>query len=99
MKFWTVLYRSLYFMLCGIVICWIALLFGFLPNEPLEPNQATGNIVPWNNHGAIHYITELENFLLHWMVPIAFLIMIGMYQMKLRIKGEIPRQDDDGSRL
>lgn len=26
-------------------------------NSPLAPNQVTGQVIEWNNHGVFHYIT------------------------------------------
>lgn len=59
----------------GCFITWCYLL-GSFHLEPKVPNLATHNIVPINLHGSIHYITPLQDFLLHWLVPMGFSLQL-----------------------
>jgi hypothetical protein len=35
---------------------------------PLTPVAGNGQVIPFNNHGTLHYITAFQNFCLHWQI-------------------------------
>lgn len=55
-------------------------------NSPTKPNQATGQIVEWNNHGVFRYITANQQALhaeLLWVLGCTFVIScIGILLVK-----------------
>jgi hypothetical protein len=38
---------------------------GFM-SAPITPVAASGQIIPWSNHGTFHYITVHQSALLNW---------------------------------
>ena len=59
-------------MVAGVGIWWI--LLGTICQEPSAPVAATGNVVQYNCHGSVVFITQFQNLLLHWLIPTLFVV-------------------------
>jgi hypothetical protein len=75
--------------LIGIVLL---MFFGWLyvgqtiMSSPVQPNLATGQMIPYNNHGTIVYITSLQRYLNVGM-PVAYILLSALvYRMTKRSK-------------
>ena len=70
------------FLLGFIIACPLAFVFtwfGLLTNicsNPQHVNTATQNTVAYNCHGATVFITPLEQDLLHWLIPVGFVVVV-----------------------
>jgi hypothetical protein len=49
--------------------------------SPTVPDASTGHVIPFNNHGAIHYVTSLVHYLVYLYVP--GVLVIGAILKKL----------------
>ena len=47
---------------------WWFVLLWLCVNAPLAPIAANGQVIPFNNHGTLHYVTTFQDFCLHWQV-------------------------------
>jgi hypothetical protein len=56
----------------GVGVWWI--LLGTICQAPSTPVAATGNLIQYNCHGSIVYITRFQTRLLHWLIPALFVI-------------------------
>lgn len=56
----------------GVGAWWI--LLGTLCQAPSAPVAATGNVIHYNCHGSVVFITRVQNRLLHWLIPTLFLV-------------------------
>jgi hypothetical protein len=88
---WGVLkWRLLYWLLgaCAFAMlgAWIYIT-GTVCQSPLVPNPATGNIVRYNCHGSIVYLTALQDGLLKWLVPAFVAVGFLGRAASRRIKG------------
>jgi hypothetical protein len=59
-------------MFLGMGVWWI--LFGTICQAPSAPVAATGNVFQHNCHGSVVYITQIQNLLLHWLIPALFVV-------------------------
>ena len=60
-------------MACLFVGAWWILL-GTLCQAPSAPVAATGNVIQYNCHGSVVFITPFQNRLLHWLIPALFVV-------------------------
>lgn len=55
--------RAITFLASIVAVIWfglfIYLVIGFL-RSPLQPNVESKDVVPWSNHGEIHYVRQLD---------------------------------------
>lgn len=55
-------------------------------HSPLAPIRATGNVVPWNDHGAYHYVRQLDLILYSvssdGIGVAAFMVIVGLFLFK-----------------
>jgi hypothetical protein len=56
----------------GLAVWWI--LLGTICQAPPIPVAATGNLIQYNCHGSVVYITQVQSQLLHWLIPALFVI-------------------------
>ena len=56
----------------GMGVWWI--LLGTICQSPSAPVAVTGNVIPYNCHGSLVFITLLQNRLLHWLIPALFVV-------------------------
>ena len=56
----------------GLAVWWV--LLGTICQAPSSPVAATGNLIQYNCHGSVVYITQLQSRLLHWLIPALFVI-------------------------
>ena len=86
--FWKTVYRAIYLSVCLGTIVWVVLMVTIV-EAPLQPNIETGTVFPFNNHGGIHYVTWLQDFLVKYLMPVNFLLMIIASEIKWRVKKEV----------
>jgi len=72
----------------ALVACWWMLLSA-IASGPVSPVPSDGHIVPYNNHGTIQYMTEVQHGLL-WELPVALvaILAIGMWLRRKRGRNE-----------
>ena len=74
------LVRKWKFALCLLTVCAAAgvgvwwILLGTICRAPSAPDAATGNVVQYNCHGSLVYITQFQSRLLHWLIPALFIV-------------------------
>jgi Na+(H+)/acetate symporter ActP len=73
----------------AIMITWLGLMYS-LVTAPLSPNPSTQNIIPFNNHGTIHFITPLQDKGSDVLVPIGIIVAIFGNIMRNKIKDSSP---------
>lgn len=53
-----------------------------LTQAPLHPDRASGHLIPWSNHGVIHYVTQrandLEDILFSGGIWIILVMFVGL---------------------
>ena len=55
--------KLLTFLAAIAAIIWACLFIynlSVLTQAPFKPEPSQGNVVPWSNHGVIHYVTEFD---------------------------------------
>jgi len=57
---------------------------GTVCGEPAQLEIATHHIIPYNCHGRTVFITPFENAVLHWLIPIFFMLMIALKYLRDR---------------
>ncbi|HEX2590415.1 MAG TPA: hypothetical protein VHL34_02920 [Rhizomicrobium sp.] len=76
-------------LLAGVLV--IAVLVGLFvgvpaANGPAHPDKASGHVIPWSNHGAMHYMTVRQYDILVWdyyvIVWVAFAMGLGIILSK-----------------
>ena len=54
-----------------------------LTQAPLHPDRASGHLIPWSNHGVIHYVTQranaLQDVLFSGAVWIILVMFVGLF--------------------
>jgi hypothetical protein len=60
------------FMFTGMGVWWI--LLGTICQGPSVPVAATGRTVQYNCHGSVVFITPFQDRLLHWLIPVMFVV-------------------------
>lgn len=70
--------------LVAVVACWW-LLMSAIGSCPDSPDPTSGHVVPYNNHGTIQYMTEVQHNLL-WELPVTFVVVfaIGVWVKRQR---------------
>jgi hypothetical protein len=58
--------------IAGVGVWWI--LLATICRAPSVAVAATGNLIQYNCHGSVVYITKFQNGLLHWLIPALFVI-------------------------
>ncbi|MEO7206538.1 MAG: hypothetical protein ABI145_07080 [Steroidobacteraceae bacterium] len=58
--------------LAGMSVWWI--LLGTICRAPSTPIAATGNVIQYNCHGSVVFITQFQSRLLHWLIPALFIV-------------------------
>ena len=79
-RFWKILYQFLFVAFIAGIIGWV-ILWERRSNGPLQPNPEAGQIIQYDNHGTIHYITRTEESLSFWLMlvnPMLGLVMAGI---------------------
>jgi hypothetical protein len=73
-KFWDTLSRVFGF--CALTV-WLGhfyFWFSYFDSGPINPDYASGHVVPLNNHGSVHYLTTSQDRNITWMELSAFLL-------------------------
>jgi hypothetical protein len=74
--------------LVAVVVCWWLLMsaIGLCPDSP---DPTSGHVVPYNNHGTIQYMTEVQHNLL-WQLPVIFVVVfaLGVWVKRQRVLNE-----------
>ena len=67
----------------SVVAAWWSLM-GTICSAPTVASPTTDNTVPYNCHGAIVFITPLQEGLRAWLVPVGFLFVVLAYVARKR---------------
>ena len=57
------------------IAVWLWLMWA-VTSSPLQPSSSTSQIVQYNNHGTIHFLTPLQDALLDWLIPAFFVFLL-----------------------
>lgn len=86
---YRILYGLSYLAVGVIVVLWLWIGFSMI-SAPFSPNPATGNIIPFNNHGTTHYVTRWQNRCSIYLIPIGIsLAIVGS-----RMRGKVIRMEE-----
>jgi hypothetical protein len=70
---WKILACLLFIFFAGGVLVWWAML-GNICTSPSSPTTVSLNIVQYNCHGKIVFITPIQDALLNWLVPVEMIV-------------------------
>jgi hypothetical protein len=73
-------------MMGGTLAAWFWLI-GDIESAPKAVDVSTSHVVPFNDHGIIHYITPQQNLLLYGFIPIIVSLMLAGAALVLPISG------------
>ena len=60
----------------GLVAEWWFLL-GTICSSPTAANPQTENTILYNCHGSVVFITTVQDALLHWLIPVLFILALS----------------------
>jgi len=81
---WKILLGLIFASLLACVVAWFVLLSTICSN-PRAADTATHHTVPYNCHGMTVFITPLERDLLHWLVPVGFVLIVLLHAVVFSI--------------
>jgi len=55
---------------------WWLIRLSLCVNAPLAPVAVNGQVVSFDNHGTLHYITAFQDFCLHWQIFLTIPLMV-----------------------